>query len=133
FERPPTVARGTGSETILFVEDDPAVRRIGVKILAEREYRILEAGGGPEALQLAAEFRAPIHLLVTDVVMPGMSGTELAQKLIELRPELRVLYTSGYTNDEVARRALEPKAAFLGKPYVGETLLESVRDLLDTG
>ncbi len=129
-ERQSKVTRN-GTETVLFVEDDPTVRRIGVRILSDRDYRVLEAGGGPEALELAASYDAPIQLLVTDVVMPGMSGTVLAQRLLELRPELRVLYTSGYTDDEVVRGVLEPKAAFLGKPYVAETLLDKVRELLD--
>jgi CheY-like chemotaxis protein len=121
-----------GSETVLFVEDDPAVRRIGVRILAEQEYRVLAAAGGHEALRVAAEHRGPIHLLVTDVVMPRMRGTELARRLVEQRPELRVLYTSGYTDDGVLRQGmLEPRSAFLHKPYVVESLLGSVRELLD--
>ncbi len=131
-ERPPSSTKGRGTETVLLVEDDPAVRRIGAKILADGDYRVLEACAGPEALQLAAVHDAPIHLLVTDVVMPGMSGTELARRLFEQRPELRVLYTSGYTEDAVMRGVLEPNTAFLAKPYVGEALLDKVRELLDT-
>jgi CheY-like chemotaxis protein len=93
---------------------------------------VLQAAGGEEALRLAAQHRGPIHLLVTDVVMPRMSGTELARQLIERRPELRVLYTSGYTEDSVLRQGtLEPRSAFLHKPYVVESLLASVRELLD--
>jgi two-component system cell cycle sensor histidine kinase/response regulator CckA len=126
------VTQGSGTETILFVEDDPAVRRIGVKILTDRSYRVLEAGGGAEALQLAAAYAHPIHLLVTDVVMPGMRGTELARRLLEQRPELPVLYASGYTEDAVVRGGLESKSAFLGKPYVAETLLDKVQELLGT-
>jgi signal transduction histidine kinase len=122
----------TGSETVLFVEDDPAVRRIGVQVLAEQNYRVLEAPGGPEALRVAKEHSGPIHLLVTDVVMPQMSGTELARELLELRPDLRVLYTSGYTEDDVVHHG-GPKReiAFLQKPYLVETILGKVRDLLD--
>ncbi|HVJ18661.1 MAG TPA: PAS domain-containing protein [Polyangiaceae bacterium] len=126
-----TSRKGTGTETILFVEDEPAVRRIGAKILSNERYRVLDAGGAQEALQLAASYEAPIHLLVTDVVMPGMSGTELARRLLQQRPELSVLYTSGYTEESVAHGALEPKTAFLAKPYVAETLLDEVRRLLD--
>jgi two-component system, cell cycle sensor histidine kinase and response regulator CckA len=131
-ERQPSAIKGHGTETVLLVEDDPAVRRIGAKILAGGEYRVLEACAGSEALQLATVHEAPIHLLVTDVVMPGMSGTELARRLIAQRPELRVLYTSGYTEDAVVRGELEPNTAFLAKPYVGEALLDKVRELLDT-
>jgi CheY-like chemotaxis protein len=121
-----------GSETVLFVEDDPGVRRIGVRILAGQKYRVLQAASGHEALRVAAEHCGPLDLLVTDVVMPRMSGTELARRLVELRPELRVLYTSGCTDDRVLRQSMvERRSAFLHKPYVVESLLASVRELLD--
>ncbi len=128
----PQARMPSGSETVLFVEDDPAVRRIGVQILAEQNYRVLAASGGPEALRLAGEHAGPIHLLVTDVVMPLMSGTELARKMLELRPALRVLYTSGYTEDHVVHHGgPRPEVAFLQKPYLVETILGKVRELLD--
>ncbi len=127
----PLPRRSRGTETVLLVEDDPAVRRIGVRILAEHDYRVLEAAGGAEALQVAASHGGPIHLLLTDVVMPQMGGAELAQRLLEQRPDLRVLYTSGYTDDAVVHDKSNARIAFLGKPYVVETLLEKVRSLLD--
>jgi len=126
------VRGGMGTETLLFVEDDPGVRRIGVQILAEQSYRIRVAANGVEALRVVASHPDPVHLLVTDIVMPGMSGTELAHKLREQWPALPILYISGYTEDAtVAPTALAPKTAFLRKPYKREALLEKIRDLLD--
>jgi CheY-like chemotaxis protein len=123
---------GVGTETVLFVEDDPGVRRIGVQILAEQSYRIRVAANGAEALQAVSSHPDPVHLLVTDVVMPGMSGTELAHKLRAHWPGLPVLYISGYTEDAtVAPSGLAPRTAFLRKPYQREILLDKVRDLLD--
>jgi two-component system, cell cycle sensor histidine kinase and response regulator CckA len=130
-EREPSAPMRRGTETVLFVEDDPAVRKVGVRIFAEQNYRVLEAPGGRAALELAAAHSGPIHLLVTDVVMPNMSGVELARRLIEQRPDVRVLYTSGYTDNPVVQRELGPGFAFLQKPYVKETLLDKTRDLLD--
>ncbi|HKO92094.1 MAG TPA: ATP-binding protein [Polyangiaceae bacterium] len=133
----PVVSRSSlriavGTETVLFVEDDPGVRRIGVQILAEQSYRIRVAANGVDALQVLGEDPGPLDLLVTDVVMPGMSGTELACRLRENWPDLPVLYISGYTEDaSVAASALAPRTAFLRKPYKRETLLEKVRHLLD--
>jgi two-component system cell cycle sensor histidine kinase/response regulator CckA len=128
---PPRARPGRGSETVLFVEDDPAVRQVGVRILAEQGYRVLAAGSGAEAIALAGTHPGPIHLLVTDVVMPNMSGTELARILLVLLPDLRVLYTSGHTDDTFAREVARPGAGFLPKPYVAETLLEMTRVVLD--
>jgi CheY-like chemotaxis protein len=123
------VARGT--ETVLFVEDDPAVRRIGMRILTEQGYQLLSASSGAEAVRLASEHSGPIHLLLTDVVMPHLSGPELAHRLVEKRPEMRVLYTSGYAADTVAQEdARASRAAFLQKPYVLDTLLAKVREVL---
>jgi CheY-like chemotaxis protein len=122
---------GMGTETVLFVEDDPGVRRIGVQILAEQSYRIRVAANGIEALQAVASHPGPVHLLVTDVVMPGMSGTELARQLRAQWPGLPVLYISGFTEDAtVAESALLPRTAFLPKPYKREALLDKIRDLL---
>jgi PAS domain S-box-containing protein len=130
--RGPDSAPPGGHETVLFVEDDAPVRAVGVRILAEQGYRVLEAWGGWEALRLAAEHPGPIHILVTDVVMPHMSGTELARRLRERRPETRVLYTSGYTENAIVHHGvLDPNLAFLQKPYITETLLSKVRAVLD--
>jgi len=122
-----------GTETLLFVEDDPGVRRVGVQILAAHDYSVLAAGSGAEALEIIAAHPGSIQLLVTDVVMPNMSGPELARRLRAAQPQLRVLYCSGYTEDAVVRQSgHEARTGFLPKPYTRETLLERVRTLLDT-
>jgi PAS domain S-box-containing protein len=121
-----------GTETLLFVEDEPGVRRVGVQILAAHDYSVLAAGSGAEALEMLAAHPAGIQLLVTDVVMPNMSGPELARRLRAAQPRLRVLYCSGYTEDAVVRQSgHEARTGFLPKPYTRETLLEQVRSLLD--
>jgi two-component system cell cycle sensor histidine kinase/response regulator CckA len=121
-----------GHETILFVEDDQTVRTIGMRILSAQGYHVLEAASGREALRVAFDHRGPIHLLVTDVVMPHMSGTELARRLRDLRPSARVLYTSGYTENAIVHHGvLDPSLSFLPKPYIIETLLLKVRSVLD--
>jgi two-component system, cell cycle sensor histidine kinase and response regulator CckA len=122
-----------GSETVLFVEDEVTVRAVGVRILKQQGYHVLEAWGGLEALRLSAQHAGTIHLLVTDVVMPQMSGVELARRLQERRPKLKVLFTSGYTENTIVHHGvLEPTVAFLQKPYVVEGLLNKVRDVLDS-
>ena len=121
-----------GREIVLFVEDDPAVRQVGVRILTDSGYQVIAASSGPEALRLHAAAPHAIDLLVTDVVMPRMSGIELARELRALRPGLRVLYTSGYTDSALVDPALaQPRSAFLPKPYLLDTLLAQVRALLD--
>ena len=93
---------------------------------------MLEAASGAQALQVAAEHAGPIHLLITDLVMPQMSGTDLARRLREQRPKTRVLYTSGYAENAIAREApFDPALAFLPKPYIAETLLFKVRSVLE--
>ena len=127
-ERTPT----GGRETVLFVEDNPRVRAMGIRILRQRGYNVLEAVGGPEALELAERHSGTIDLLLTDVVMPHMSGTELAQRLSEKLPGIRVLYTSGYTENTLLGRGVAgANLAFLQKPYSVESLLEKVRAVLD--
>jgi CheY-like chemotaxis protein len=130
-ERTSAARTKPGVETLLFVEDDAAVRRIGEYILRERGYRVLSAPDGPAALRLANEHAGPIHLLITDVVLPRMSGPELARRALEQRPGLRVLYTSGYAGDSVVQGSEEARSAFLPKPYVLDTLLSKVRTVLD--
>jgi CheY-like chemotaxis protein len=126
------VTNGKGTETILFVEDDPAVRRIGARILANGRYRVLDAGGGLEALQLAASYDAPIHLLLTDVVMPGMNGRELADCLRVIRPSLQVLYSSGYTDDVIVDlENVQERLNFIPKPYSIAALGMKIREVLD--
>jgi PAS domain S-box-containing protein len=121
-----------GSETILVVEDDPSVRVIAVRTLRALGFSVLEAASGPEALRLAAAHEAPIHLLLTDVVMPHMGGRELAARLRAARPDLKVLFTSGYTHNAIVHRGvLDPGLSFLPKPYVPHVLARRVRDTLD--
>ena len=120
-----------GTETVLLVEDDAAVRALAKRALERRGYDVLEAGGGGAALAVSAGAGA-IHLLVTDVVMPGMGGRELAGRLRGLRPGLRVLYMSGYTDDALVRHGvLAGEAAFLQKPFTPESLARKVREVLD--
>jgi DNA-binding NtrC family response regulator len=126
-----TAASG-GAETVLLVEDEAGVRAVARKTLRMKGYNVLEAAGGRAALDLVAEFRGRIHLLLTDVVMPGMAGTELAATLASLRPDMRVLYMSGYTDDEVFRAAAPlGGTAFIEKPFTPDRLARAVRAALE--
>jgi nitrogen-specific signal transduction histidine kinase len=123
-----------GIETILLVEDEEGVRRLAHQVLVDHGYTVLEAQYGSEALQICLEYQGPIHLLLTDIVMPkGMSGRMLAEKVRSLAPEIKVLYTSGYIDDVIARHGvLEPNAPFLQKPFNPHDLLEKVREVLNS-
>jgi PAS domain S-box-containing protein len=122
-----------GDETILLVEDDAELRDLARQLLAQLGYRLLVAADGVEALATAHRHPAPIHLLATDVVLPQMSGSALAAQLRAVRPELRVLYMSGYTDDEIVRRGLlAPSTVFLQKPFTRRGLAEAVRTALDS-
>jgi len=121
-----------GTETILLVEDEAGVRKLSRTVLQTQGYVVLEAASGDMALQVARSETGPIHLVVTDVVMPGMSGREVWDRLRVLRPESRVLFMSGYTDDVIARHGvLEPGIAFLQKPFTPFSLTQKVRDVLD--
>ncbi|MCP4514842.1 MAG: response regulator, partial [Delftia sp.] len=96
----------SASETILLVEDDPAVRLVTRQFLRDSGYTVLEAARGDEALRLCEQRQGPIHLLLTDVIMPGMSGDQLAEHLAQIRPDMRVLYLSGYLDDTIGRHHL---------------------------
>jgi two-component system, cell cycle sensor histidine kinase and response regulator CckA len=121
-----------GHETILLVEDEEIVRRLAINILKRSGYEVLEASGGMEALRQAEQYQGVIHLLLSDVVMPKMSGRELAERLVELRPQMKVLYMSGYTDDEFIHRGiLELGTQFMQKPFTPDQLLQKVRDILD--
>lgn len=121
-----------GSETILAVEDDDVVRHLVRKVLESRGYRVLEARTGAEALDLLRGHSGPLHLLLTDVVMPELSGRELAEHARALHPRLRVLYISGYADQEQAKLGVrDPFAGFLAKPFSPEVLERKVREVLD--
>jgi two-component system cell cycle sensor histidine kinase/response regulator CckA len=127
---PPQV-RG-GQETVLLVEDATPVRSLARKSLEARGYRVLDAADGAAALAVASAHGGAIDLLVTDVVMPGMSGRELAERLAPGRPRMKVLYTSGYTDDAMVRQGvLTAGVAFLQKPFVPDVLARKVREVLD--
>ncbi|MGA2721944.1 MAG: PAS domain S-box protein [Bryobacteraceae bacterium] len=122
-----------GTETVLVVEDQPEVRRLTLAMLESRGYRLLEAANGSEALSLCEHYPEAIHLLITDVVMPGMTGRELAMRLVALRPSLKTLYTSGYTADAIVHEGvLEPGVAYLPKPFSPAQLAAKVRDVLSS-
>jgi two-component system cell cycle sensor histidine kinase/response regulator CckA len=123
----------TGTETILLVEDEEIVRNLTRTVLQRNGYRVLEACHGVEALDVCRQHPGPIHLMVTDVVMPHLNGRDLAQRLARLRPETKVLFMSGYTGflDEPLGLP-EDSAAFLQKPFAPDALARQVRTLLDT-
>jgi CheY-like chemotaxis protein len=119
-----------GTETILLVEDEDALRTLTRELLQSLGYTIIEARHGAEALELSAHRPGRIDLVVTDLVMPEMSGEQLAARLGDARPETRVLFISGYTQEGVHRQGLT-QAAFLQKPFTSETLGRRVRQILD--
>ena len=121
-----------GHETILLVEDEDTVRQMTKMILDERGYRVLEASNGLEGLAVAEGHRGPIHLLMTDLVMPKLAGREMAERILALRPELRVLFMSGYTEDVIVLQGVESASAnFLQKPFTLAGLTNKVREVLD--
>lgn len=122
-----------GSETILLVEDEDMVRALARRILLQSGYTVLEARDADEAIQLCAHHSTPIHLVMTDVVLPGrMSGPDLVKHLKTSRPEIQVFYVSGYTDDAIVHHGvLDPEVAFLQKPFTPEALARKVRKVLD--
>ncbi|MBI4458754.1 MAG: response regulator, partial [Acidobacteria bacterium] len=124
----------TGSETILVAEDEEMLRELAREFLASSGYTVLEAGNGEQAIEISGRHQGPIHLLMTDAVMPRMGGRELAQSLRSRRPDIKVLYVSGYTDDAIFRNGLlAPGTAFLQKPFTRETLLFKLREVLESG
>jgi len=120
-----------GRETILLVEDEEAVRELARDILEANGYAVLEARHGDEALAICERHSEPIHLMLTDVVMPGMNGRELAERLARLRPETKVLYMSGYTDNAIVLHGvLNGRAVFLQKPFSPDALARKVREVL---
>ncbi len=121
-----------GAETILIVEDEDIVRALTRQILEESGYQVIEASNGIEALSICKNQANKIHLLMTDVMMPKMNGYELAEKLLKDQPDLRVLFTSGYTDDEIIRHnIIEAENNFIQKPFTFDTLTNKVREILD--
>jgi PAS domain S-box-containing protein len=120
-----------GTETVLFVEDELSVRELVRDYLVGAGYRVLDAGDGIEALEAAMAHKGPIHILITDVVMPRLSGRDLATKLSSERPDMKVLFISGYTDDTIVRHGvLEGGVAFLQKPFNLRALSEKIREVL---
>jgi two-component system cell cycle sensor histidine kinase/response regulator CckA len=121
-----------GSEVVLLVEDEDNIREPAIEILESRGYRVLAAPDAGRALAVAEEHAGPIHILVTDVVMPGLSGSELARLLSPRRPEMRVLYISGYPEDAISHHGvIDPEQNFLQKPFPPGRFLEKIREVLD--
>jgi two-component system, cell cycle sensor histidine kinase and response regulator CckA len=127
---PVSVATAGGTETVLLVEDEESVRQLVRETLESRGYRVLEAGNGAAALALAASHSDTIHLVITDVVMPGLSGHELAQQLLSARPGIKVIYLSGYAQDAFPTPSAEAQKAFLQKPFTLQSLSRKVREIL---
>jgi CheY-like chemotaxis protein len=122
-----------GTETLLVVEDDPSVRGLASAILQAQGYTVLRAANGQEGLRVAGEHKGkPLRLVITDVVMPVMNGKVMAEWLKTTYPDLKILFTSGYTDDAIAQHGvLEPGVAFLPKPYSPAALTRKVREMLD--
>jgi len=118
-------------ETILVVEDGDAVRNLVCRMLVQSGYRVLEARDGRHALRLCETHPEPIQLVLTDLVMPRMKGMELAEHLRRVRPDLRILLMSGYTDEPVVQRLGRDSPAFLEKPFTSVGLAEKVRQVLD--
>jgi PAS domain S-box-containing protein len=129
---PAAPARGHARESILFVEDEPSLLKVGCQILTRAGYTVIGMPGPAEAIAFAAEHPGKIDLVATDMVMPGLSGREMVGRIRLKRPEVRVLFMSGYTDDAIMQRGVsEPGTAFLQKPFSGEGLARKVRAVLD--
>jgi PAS domain S-box-containing protein len=122
-----------GTETVLVVEDEEGVRSLTSRVLHTYGYTVLDAENGGEALLIAEQHPAPIHVLLTDVVLPRMSGRKLAERLVRTHPDLRILYMSGYTDDSIVNRGtLDPGTAFIQKPFTPDALARKLREVLDS-
>jgi len=123
-----------GTETILLVEDEEALRKVALRTLGAAGYQVLAAADGDDALLQSAQHAGAIHLLLTDVVMPRMGGRVLAQSLLRERPAIKVLYMSGYADDAIVQHGvLDAAMQFLAKPFSGTDLARKVREALDSG
>jgi len=122
-----------GSETILVVEDKASVRALAARILRNRGYTVLEASDGKDALNVTQGHTGEIHLVLTDVIMPGMSGKDLVSELKSVRPNIKSLYVSGYTDNAIVHHGvLDSNVAFLQKPFSVNGLLRKVREVIDS-
>ena len=122
-----------GTETVLVIEDEAGVRALAMRILQIYGYNVLESANAEEALQVSERFKQQIDLLLTDVILPKMGGRQIAERLAILRPEMKILFMSGYTDDEVLRNGvLEASSAFLQKPFTPSCLVRKVREVLDS-
>ncbi len=130
--RKPLEAPARGSETVLLVEDEVSLRELAVITLQKNGYTVLEAKDATDALRIARDHPGQIHLLLTDVVMPEVSGRQLVERLAPLRPQMKVLYMSGYTDDAIVHHGvLEPGTAFLQKPFTAVEMARKVREVLE--
>jgi two-component system cell cycle sensor histidine kinase/response regulator CckA len=121
-----------GTETILLVEDNESVRALAFQALTRRGYRVVEATNGEEGVRIATELRGAIDLVITDVVMPVMGGRELSTRLLAMWPQMKILFTSGYTDDTIlAEATMQPGTSFIQKPFTPDSLLPVVRAMLD--
>jgi len=128
----PAKAAARGSETILLVEDEDAVRSLTGRILVKQGYRVLPAQDGRAAMEIATQEEGHIDMVLTDIVMPGINGRALVEKLSGIRPQIKSLYMSGYTDDDIVRRGfVGPSKSFLQKPFTSEALIQTVRKVLD--
>lgn len=122
----------TAAKTVLVVDDEPSVLRVASKVLRRDGYEILEALGGEEALRVARNHHGPIHLLLTDVVMPGIGGRELGDQFREVHPDTALLFMSGYTEDEVLLQGIRvADVNYIAKPFTVAGLRDKVREILD--
>ena len=124
----------SGGETILLVEDDPALRKMAAEVLRDTGYTVLTAPSGADALHVAGEHQGPLDVLLTDIVMPGMTGRELAEQIVARFPRTRVLYMTGYTDDAIVNHGLQDQSMHvLQKPFTHQELVRHVHEALETG
>jgi len=129
----PAVVSSSGTETILLAEDSAGLRTLATRVLEPAGYTVLGAATGEEALRLLEGYEERVHLLLSDVVMPGMSGRHLAERLAQTHPGMKVLYMSGYTSDTIVQHGvLEAQVHFLNKPFTAAALLRKIREVLDS-
>jgi CheY-like chemotaxis protein len=122
----------SGTETILLVEDEDIVRKLVNEILTANGYNVLEASGGKAALEVCRSYDGPIHMLLTDLIMPGISGTELRSSVVKQFPEIKVLFMSGYTDDAVTLRGvLTSDIEYIEKPFTPDGLSRKVREVFE--